>query len=68
MDDLERIPVGHGDIGEGRARNDFAIALDRHLGRVEPERTDEIGDAPGGLPPRLAVDRDFKGVVSAHCR
>jgi len=68
MNDFELVAVGNGDIGKGRARNDLAIALDRDLDRIEPKRTDEVSDASGGLPPELAIDRDFKGVVRAHCR
>ena len=68
MDDLEHVAVGNRDMGKGGARNDLAIALNRDLGGIEPKRTDEVGNAAGGLPPWLAVYRDFKGVVRAHCR
>src|SRR3546814_13336014 len=41
MNDFQRIAIGERDVGEGRARDDLAVALDRDLLHVEPERGDE---------------------------
>ena len=57
MHDLQPVAIVHGDIAERRTRHDLQIALDRHLGGVEPERADERSNALArGNAARLAID------------
>ena len=58
MNDLQRIALGKRHVGERRARHDVAIAFDRDLLHVEPERGDEIGDAAAPHLPLFAVEDD----------
>ena len=58
MYNFQRIALGERNIGERRARDDRAVALDRDLFHVEPQRRDEIGNAALAHLPRIAVEND----------
>ena len=63
-DDLEIVAVLHRHVAERRAGHDFQVALDRHLGRLQPELERQVGNAdPLRHPPVLAVDADGDGFV-----
>src|SRR5688572_10866859 len=66
-DDLIFVAILHLDLAQGRARHDLEIALDRDLGRVEPELQRQLGNAEAGRDAAmLAVDADREGAVLDH--
>ena len=58
-DDLDEVAVGEPGLGPGGARDDVAVALDRHARRVDPHRGQQGGDGRAGVGlANLAVDRE----------
>ena len=64
MNNLQRIALGERDLGKRRSRHDRAVALDRDLLHIKPQRRDEIGNAALAHLPWFAVqnDRNHVGV------
>ena len=48
MDDLDPVAIADQDIGKRRTRDDFEIALDRHLFRIKPDIGGQVGDRAAG--------------------
>ena len=60
VDDLEHVAVAEQDVGQGRARCDLAVALDRDLERIELERLDERGDRRAGENAARRLDKSAR--------
>src|SRR6187549_3196057 len=68
-DDLELVAIFHPDLAERRARHDLEVALDRDLGRLEPQFERQFGERQSGAhAPMLAIDPDRKRAFLIHYR